>query len=521
MPATGVPLNSQYTEGFAGYPHNSSTVVPQRILTNYPSWLGSVDGTNYSPTAALLDMANPDVAAWIAGKVIACDASSPLPTKHPLNLLHFLNAYNFLPMDAIAFSKDPNSLAADALYGSPIGNGVPWITGSSHSSGSYYQLLSSVANIATNQIIGGLAYADVFQPPASNYPPNVQMEVCLYGSPNLPLTSPVNAPMQLALDTWSQRCSRLATYDYSLLHIDYWQPDPRLPVPMVNAFVEKARYLAGIGALNGGCQATDVSLQYNPWNFYAYPRIRWNTNQTSGQLEQEFFSGYYQEAAAPMLAYYQSLENYQVSNNADLHFIGYCYWANPGTFPLYILNQMQTNLQAAQSLATNWYVINRINDATNCFNWLLSQRGVTNASQLTDFSMYPAVPTNSTYVIHLGAGVPVNNPNGYYYKAANVIQAGSWQFTGTSMIQETLNFQTAGQYRVDVVSYCNYFNGGWPSMRVFLGHSCSGAIQVASSTAVTNRFIATVSSPTALDLVVTQDSPGKFLTVSSIQITPQ
>jgi hypothetical protein len=521
MLATGVPLNSQYTESFAGYPHNSSAVVPQRILTNNPSWWGSADGTNYSPTAALLDMASPDAAAWIAGKVIACDASCPLPTVHPLNTLHYLNAYNFLPMDAIAFSKDTDSLAADALYGSPIGSGVPWITGNSHSSGSYYQLLSSVANIATNQIIGGLAYSDIFQPSASNYPPNVQMEVCLYGSPNLPLTSPANTSMKSALDTWSQRSSRLATYDYSLLHIDYWQGDPRLPVPMVNALVEKAQYLAGIGALNGGCQATDVSIQYNPWNFYAYPRIRWDTNQTSPQIEQEFFTGYYKEAAAPMLAYYQAMENYQVSNNADMHFIGYCYWANPGTFPLYIMNQMQTNLQAAQALATNWYVINRINDATNCFNWLLTQRGVTNLSILTNFSVDPVVPATGTYSVNLSSGFPVNNPAGFYSKVDAVIHPNSWQFDGASMIQETLNFPAAGQYLVNVVSYCNYYNGGWPTMRVFLGPSCSGSIPISSSTAVTNSFVATVSSPTALDLVVTQDSSGKFLNVTQIQITAQ
>jgi hypothetical protein len=89
------------------------------------------------------------------------------------------------------------------------------------------------------------------------------------------------------------------------------------------------------------------------------------------------------------------------------------------------------------------------------------------------------------------------------------------------MIQETLNFPAAGQYLVTVVSDCNYYNGGWPTMRVFLGGSCSGSIPITSSTPVTNSFLATVSSPTALDLVVTQDSSGKSLRVTQIQITPQ
>ncbi len=372
----------------------------------------------------------------------------------------------------------------------------------------------------------------MFDPPLSNYPGNVHMEVCLYGSPNLPLTSPVNANMKLVLDTWHTRCSRLANYDYALLLVDYWQQNPLVPVPMVSGLVGTARYLAGISALDGGSQAllgapqAMSTMQYNPWDFYAYPRIRWNTSYTVANLESEFFTGYYREAAAPMLAYYKAMEEWQLTNNVDLHFKGYCYWVAPGAFPRFLLNQMQTNLQAAESLATNWYVINRVNDAKNSWGYCCASMGITDLTKLTNFSDVDTVSTNGTNTVNL-ASITVYGPlkalGGNYYSnvGATWNEGGvyGWHTDGATMMQKTLNFTTPGNYRVDVVSYCNYYNNGFPAQRVWLGGTCSGSITITNTTAATNSFIATVSSPTALDLVVSQDNSGKFLVVSKIQIT--
>jgi hypothetical protein len=526
-PATGITLNSNYVEGFAGYPHNFNTVVPARILSLYSNWWGwpatTTPPTNENQT--VFNMCSANLISWVAGKVIGYDASHPLATRIPLNNNHINRAYNLLPMDACLFSSDSNSLAANTLYDQPYPNSLPWIYkyGGYSWAGAYYQFISSVANMATNQLIGGLAYADVFQPPTVSYPSNVQMEVCLYGSPNLPMSSPVNAAMKQAFDTWHTNCSRLATYDYALLHTDYWQQSPLLPVPMVSAFVNTAQYLAGIGALDGGCQATIGSIRYNPWNFYAYPRIRWNTNQTASQLLTEFFNGYYKEAAAPMLAYYYAMENYQYSNNADLHFHGYCYWANPGTFPRFVLNQMQTNLLAAQSMATNWFVINRVNDATNCFNWLTLNLGITNLSALTNFSSFATVPANGTYTVILTNMYPTPMPAGYWYPSGSSQPFGvgnGWNLAGATRIQQTLNFLKAGTYKVDVLTSRNDVNAKPPTMDVYLGTS-SGSQSWSTWPIQTNTFDVSISSATAWDLVVDQSNPSGEMNVYQIQITPQ
>jgi len=526
MPVTGT-VSPQYADGFTGYPHNMNSVMPANILAANPSWWGSADGVNYSPTGVQFDMASPGADAWLANKVLAWDAvyHGPQTGVQALNLNDFYYAYNFLPIDAVNFSIDSNTVAANALYSGPTSY-LPWIWGWHPSGGAYYKMISTVANIATNQLIGGLAYADVFDAPASNYPPNVQMEVCLYGSPNLPFTSPANAGMKAQLDAWHQRCSKLATYDYSLLIDDHWQQDVRMPVPMVSAFSDNARYLASIGAIRGGVQADEKAIQFNPWDFYAWPRVRWNTNQTASQILNDFFTSYYREAAAPMLAYYKAMEDYQYSNNVDLHFHGYSFNLMPGSFPLTILNRMQNSLQAAQAVATNWYVKSRIADATNAMGWVLNGLGITSLSQLTDYSQFGVVPATGTYTVALTNFVSFNALGAPYYPAVwNENSDQMWHFDGAAIIKQTLNFAQAGQYKVDITCRCSYSDGtNYPTIRVLLGPSSSATPQTAptiyGSTTVSSCVL-NIPFAGPFDLFIAEDKSGDFLQVSKVQLTKQ
>lgn len=535
-PSTGAPLDASYAEGFWNYPHSMNTALPPRILATNAAWWGSPDGINLTNAGVQFDLASAGAASWLAAKVIAFDASFPVGTagnEPPLSLKYFNNSYNLMPMDSVKFSLDPESVSANALYEGTNQYGSPplWVYNfGTHSSGAYYKLLTTVANLATNQTIGGLAYQDVFDPPISNYPSNVRMEVTLWGQPNLPMTSPKNTLMKSALDAWRNRVANLNVYDYSLLFVDYWQPDPHLPVPMVSALVGTAQYLAGIGAINGGCQAllaagntpaTD-GIKYNPWDFYAYPRIRWNTNQTGDQLLREFFTGYYQEASAPMLAYYQAMENYQYSNNVDMHYKGFCYWMDSRTFPLFILSQMQTNLYAAQLFATNWYVVNRIRDMTNQFDWLLATRGITNITQLADYSSFVIMPANGTYWVNLAdmvAASYVPTPNQVEHRNNDL------NLNGPCEAAQTFLFTKAGKYRIDIVCAGNYYyNLGQPAyMNVMLGPSSTGFVPIANGFQ-TNSYTLNIPTATAFDFGLafpTTWSNSGYVTVRQIGITAQ
>jgi hypothetical protein len=194
------------------------------------------------------------------------------------------------------------------------------------SGGAYYKLLPRLLSNAPNQSSADWPIPTLFDPPKSNYPSNVRMDVTLWGSAQSAVVIAGQLEHVECVDKLEPGLFQLANYDYALLFVDYWQTNPLVPVPMVSGLVGTAQSLIGIGVAewrqpgsSGGANATlgHGPYKYNPWDFYAYPRIRWNTNYTAAGLESEFFTGYYKEAAAPMLAYYQAMENYQYSNNVD------------------------------------------------------------------------------------------------------------------------------------------------------------------------------------------------------------
>jgi hypothetical protein len=539
LPSPGITVNSNYTEGFAGYPHNFSNVVPNRVLqlnqyTKWWGWATTNAGSEVNPStsgAPVCTMDDPTLISWVAGKMANIAAAQPLACTWPLNLAHFRQPFNLLPLDASIYSQDPSTIASN---GPAAPNPVPWVKEYDTSySGMYYSFVTAVANRVQQlspssvPLVGALAYADLFAPPTNipalaKFPTNVQVEVCLYGAPNLFMSAPANSGLEAALKGWQATSSRLASYDYALLHTDYWQTNPVMPVPLVAATVDRANYLAAVGALNGGCQATTTSFPYNPWNFYAYPRIRWNTNQTAAQLEQEFFDGFYGEAAAPMLAYYQAMENYHVRNNVDLHYMGYCYSVTPGSFPLDVLAAMGANLNTAERLATNWWIADRVAHSREGYNWVVSALGLT-GTNLTDASVYPQLTlSNGTHTVNLAQmkAVPANKPFGNYVSLQGTNQ---WFFGAQGEIQMPLEFVQSGTYNVSIVARSIPSQGVWPVMNVFLGPS-NGSVRVNSLTNSTYSFALPVASGFR-NLVITYNNAAsggaRNLIVSQIQIAPQ
>jgi hypothetical protein len=239
MPAPGASaVNSNYTEGFAGFPHNFNSVVPNRILDQNPNWWGwtnTIDGYAVSPEtpgAPTFTMDDPTLISWVANKMTNIAAAEPLASTWPLNIADRNEAYNLLPMDASIYSQDPYTIASNG----PVQlNPMPWVKLYNNAySGAYYSFVTAVANQVrqkgSSALVGALAYADVFPPPTNItvFPTNIQVEVCLYGAPNLPMSAPANAGMKAALDGWHTTCSHLATYDYALLHTDYWETGPQI-----------------------------------------------------------------------------------------------------------------------------------------------------------------------------------------------------------------------------------------------------------------------------------------------------
>jgi len=543
MSSPGGTVNTNYTEGFVGYPHNFSSVVPNRILelpqspyTNWWGWtnisLASIVNPTNNPTGSQPNwiMDDPALISWVVNKMINWAAVNPSACSGPLNIVHWLRPINLLPLDACTYSQDPLTLASNG----PVQlNPVPWggTMETQAYSGAYYSFVTAVADQAQQNgytgLVGALAYSDVFAPPTNiaSFPNNVQVEVCIYGAPNLLMTDPANAGMKAALDGWHSACAHLATYGYALLHTDSPEPYPQLLVPLVAGTVDQAQYFASIGALDGGCQANLGSLPYNPWNYYAWPRIRWNTNQIARQLETEFFNGYFREAATPMLAYYQTLENYQVSNGVNMFYKGSAYGIMPNSFPVNVLAAMQTNLAAAAQQATNWYVIDRVADMQNEFTWVVTNAGFSIAG-LTNFALYQTIgSTTNSYTVNL-TNMVMFKPS---YISGNSILFYSgpppyWEFWSAGQLQETFNVMTAGTYSVSISARGVASANVWPVMNLYFSPQGYGSVTVNTATDSTYNFTFTI--PAGVwELVINYNNSAlagaRNLIIDNIQISQQ
>lgn len=501
VPAQAAPggLHRDYAEGFAGYPHNYASVVPARILamTNQilngvlcdSNWWGESARSgcrvnpstgDYSGDATPITFCNDNtnLIQWVAQKIIACDHAVPLDSIAPLDLRYFTHRYGLLPMDGTIWCQDP-IYCSRRHQSQPVGDAWVYLGGQTFSSEYFYFVTSVAAKVATlggHQTVGALAYANVNTAPTNMapFPGNVQVAVCMYGAPDLPISAAINASVSNNWVNWHTLTTNLDCYDYTLLHVDYPQVNDLLPVPLTAGIVDRAKFLASLGALNGGCQATPQSLQYNPWNFYVYPRIRWNSSLTESNLLDEFFKGFYAESAVPMLNFYNVYEQNIVANNIDMRLAGYAYTIVPGTFTYSSLYQMETNLSVAESLATNYITRQRLNTISNQFAWILSNMGLTGVD-LTNGSAMMQIGTNATVKLQASDLTPLQTfvgAGGTAWPNEPTFATGpggrkNWTLFPHNSVQATLNFSKTGYYQVVVNGGYNYFGPG--TLRVDIG----------------------------------------------------
>jgi hypothetical protein len=509
-----VPLNSHgtvepdYTELFSGYPHNLNTVLPARVLTNYADWWGysSSSGVRVNPTNASAPsfcFGNPDAIEWLAAKMTNVATVYPNSAIRAYSAAHHFYSYNILPQDSSAFCECTNYCTN--LYGFESGH-LQWSYGLTNSfSSPYFNMINEVAKLVDpSTLVGGLAYADYWYPPSilTDLETNVVVEVASYGAPNLSMTGRWNAPVKSVWDQWASKAHMLTTYDYALLHTDYYQTNSAMPVPLVYGILNRAHYLASIGALNGGCQAEPTSIPFNPWNFYAYPRVRWNTNQTAQGILSDFFEAHFAEAADDMLEYYTAMEDYQVTNDANAHLQGYAYGPTPNLFPISVLAEMESSLERAEAAATNWTTAVRVANARAGFDFLIERYNLTGVD-LSDESTYDEPVPGTTYDFDLSTLTTQTNPPNFNFATYN---GSVWEMYAQGWIQKKLNMPLSGRYRLTVSAKGVASAGVYPTMNVYLG-TYPQSLPVSSADYSDYVFTNSVSAMVQ-DVVITYENPA-------------
>lgn len=364
-------------DDFTGYPHNGC-LVTNDALQQHPEWCGMYSEERWKGKYELgkrlgpwqggpqFCMTAPGVAAYVAQRII--DSVHGDPDAE--------GTVNLLPWDSVRYCECPDCLKAIE----PLEKEDLTFAANSdiNHSDLYFGFVKRVADLVYAAMpkvrIRTLAYAENHKAPRFiTMPPNVIVEVCQYGSRNLPIESPLNAEMKQRMLDWRQKATTLEDYEYVLIHTE--RSDFKMPVPLVTAIVSRSKFLYSLHAFEGGTQWFGETT-YVPWNIYAYPRMLWNINTTADQLLHDFFQSYFQESAEPMLLYYKTLEDHLIANNIDLHYFMYDYAFKKDCLPPDVEKKMAGYLAQAEKQAKYWVVKKRLHEMREGFQYMLDQRAV-------------------------------------------------------------------------------------------------------------------------------------------------
>ncbi len=352
--------------GFEGYPETLQSVVPAAMLEAHPDWCGmNADGKRLPRSKggpATFCLTNPDLIQFVADKMVY---GSGTQTVSDLMV-------NMMPLDGATFCQCDRCKELSLPFERPA---MAYCAGDQVMSGPYYYFVTEVAKRVKaqrpNVTIGALAYSDYTPVPTriAKFPDNTTVQVCVYGQRNLPLTAPANAPARAYLEAWPTRGVPLTHWDYLLIHAE-WRT-LTMPVPMVTAIVDREQYMARLGMLNGLTQSDRGSTVHNPWNFYAFARMEWDVSTTADKILDEFFTAYYQEAKAPMLAYYKALEEHLIKNSISLEDFAYDFGPNPRMFTPELIATLRAQLGKAKVAASTYYIKARVERAAQDLEWAI------------------------------------------------------------------------------------------------------------------------------------------------------
>jgi hypothetical protein len=172
--------------------------------------------------------------------------------------------------------------------------------------------------------------------------------------------SPDAPQNRIALETlrgWAAVTKHLGVYNWDLLGMD-----GGIPKAIITSASEwfKRWHELGVDAIEPEVSTyPERTWRCNPWAYYAYSRLAWNPEEPAAQILQDFFSGYFREAAQPMLAYYRTLEDHIRANNLLYGEHAYYLRAAPAIFAPEILKKMLKHLQEAEAAAAANYVAKR------------------------------------------------------------------------------------------------------------------------------------------------------------------
>ncbi|MDR3121125.1 MAG: DUF4838 domain-containing protein [Clostridiales bacterium] len=122
---------------------------------------------------------------------------------------------------------------------------------------------------------------------------------------------------QKDLADWAKICDRLYIWDYVVNFSHYVMPFPNFHVlgDNIRYFIEnhvKGIFEEGATTVYGGAELAELRA-------YVLAKLLWNPKSDTNELVEEFITGYYQAASAPILAYFNLIHS-KLRENPKIHF---------------------------------------------------------------------------------------------------------------------------------------------------------------------------------------------------------
>lgn len=276
--------------------HNLFRIVPPDLYDEHPDYFPLLGGVRVDPRSGAAwqpELANPGVIQLAVDRARAAFDANP-------NLYSFSLSMN----DSEGWSEAPEALAQDP----------PQFRGSQQRGKARRMLVfanavaEQVAQTHPDRYLAFYAYKSTLEPPSEPMAhPNVIPALCHWGiggDPFHPITataeiSPNNVLYRRAIDGWDRLAEKL-------LAREYWtapRADPLLKAGVTPIVFEDIPYYYARGFI--GC-SSEANIDWGALalNHYVAARLMWDVTTDPAALLDDFFSGYYGEAAAPMRRYF-------------------------------------------------------------------------------------------------------------------------------------------------------------------------------------------------------------------------
>ena len=152
---------------------------------------------------------------------------------------------------------------------------------------------------------------------------------------------------------WAEHTSDICFYEY--YRKTNWL---NLPWPIVHSIKDDIPYIKKLGLLGLHTQGVTRTKWTTVPNHYIAAKLLWDHTADVESLMEDFYKKFYGQAAEPMKAYHELLENQMA--NCGRHIGGYAQTRADPVFTPHVLSKMDEHLQEARQLAENEKVQARI-----------------------------------------------------------------------------------------------------------------------------------------------------------------